>query len=353
MKRHYAYNITNILIAKSYIGVRSCDIIPIDDLGYKYFSSSQDKEFIQEQKEYPERFLYNIIEEFSTREQAMDYEIELHALFNVYKNEDFYNRANAITTGFISDNTGTVPAFNIKENSMGRWPKEDFDNNRDNYIFHTEGMVTAFNIEEDRVGNWPKEEYDNNRENYIFINNGMVTAFNIKENKMGHWSKEDFDNNRENFICANEGMVTAFNIKENSMGRWPKEDFDNNRDNYIISIGELIPVFNIKEDCMSQCTKEEFYKNRDNYLHPNSNEYKLFLDSKFVALPTGNKNYQLCYDRDTLGRIFFLKTDSKNRDKNRFPSATNHGKKQMLIRNKRKLIPKEQLPVTVVWSQNY
>ena len=50
LQKHYVYRITNIILKKYYYGVRSCRIEPKKDLGHKYFSSSTDKLFIQDQK---------------------------------------------------------------------------------------------------------------------------------------------------------------------------------------------------------------------------------------------------------------------------------------------------------------
>ena len=75
-----------------YVGVRSSNDKPFDDLGIKYFSSSSDLNFISEQREYPERFKYDIINIFSTREDALKDEIELHEKYDVANNINFYNK---------------------------------------------------------------------------------------------------------------------------------------------------------------------------------------------------------------------------------------------------------------------
>ena len=58
---HYVYQIKNKIIGKMYIGSRTSNIEPKDDLGKKYFSSSKDKEFQNEQREKPENFIYEIL----------------------------------------------------------------------------------------------------------------------------------------------------------------------------------------------------------------------------------------------------------------------------------------------------
>jgi len=107
-KNHYTYLIVNIYsyFQQKYLGTRSTDLEPLDDLGVKYFTSSSIKEFIQEQKEHPERFEYYILGVFDTREEAVQLEVYLHALYNVKSNPDYYNKANQTSTGF--DTAGTT-----------------------------------------------------------------------------------------------------------------------------------------------------------------------------------------------------------------------------------------------------
>jgi hypothetical protein len=50
MEYHYVYLIIDKLKWKYYIGSRTSKVIPIKDIGIKYFSSSKNKEFIINQK---------------------------------------------------------------------------------------------------------------------------------------------------------------------------------------------------------------------------------------------------------------------------------------------------------------
>lgn len=90
-KNNFVYLILNKTNHKKYIGVKSCDEDPKDVIGKKYFSSSSDKNFIKEQKEFPERFKYRVLKNFKTREEALNLEIYLHEAYNVDKSEEFYN----------------------------------------------------------------------------------------------------------------------------------------------------------------------------------------------------------------------------------------------------------------------
>lgn len=103
-KFHYVYRITNTKLNKHYYGVRSSNIEPSKDLGFKYFSSSSDTQFIEDQMNNPQDYKYKIVSEFNSREEALELEIKLHTKFNVGINESFYNRAKQ--TSIFYDKTG-------------------------------------------------------------------------------------------------------------------------------------------------------------------------------------------------------------------------------------------------------
>lgn len=105
-KYHYVYRITNTELNKHYYGTRSSRIEPSKDLGFKYFSSSSDILFMDDQKNNPQNYKYTIVSEFDSREEALELEISLHAKFNVGVNESFYNKARQTSIGF--DSTGAI-----------------------------------------------------------------------------------------------------------------------------------------------------------------------------------------------------------------------------------------------------
>lgn len=106
MSYHYVYRITNLDLHKHYYGSRTSKCQPKDDLGIIYFSSSKNKDFIQDQKLYPTRYKYKIIKEFSCKDQALLFEIKMHNKFDVGRNENFYNRAKQTSTSFSFSNLG-------------------------------------------------------------------------------------------------------------------------------------------------------------------------------------------------------------------------------------------------------
>ena len=97
-KYHYTYWIINNKEYKYYIGVRSCDIHPVKDLGFKYFSSSTDDGFMKDQKVNPQDYEYRVCSIFESRKLASLDEIEQHDVHDVGKNSRFYNKVKQKST---------------------------------------------------------------------------------------------------------------------------------------------------------------------------------------------------------------------------------------------------------------
>lgn len=102
---HYVYRITNKTSKIHYYGCRSSKISPNEDIGKKYFSSSRDKKFIEEQIDNPHIFRYKVVFVFDCRKNALLREIALHKRFNVCSNEKFYNKSNQTSDKFNTSNT--------------------------------------------------------------------------------------------------------------------------------------------------------------------------------------------------------------------------------------------------------
>ena len=104
----YVYRITNIITKMHYYGMRSCICSPLEDLGLKYFSSSKDKKFIQDQKTNKCNYKYKIISVYGTKEKALEKEIRLHNKFNVDINPKFFNKAKQTSTKFCCSVSGSA-----------------------------------------------------------------------------------------------------------------------------------------------------------------------------------------------------------------------------------------------------
>jgi hypothetical protein len=111
---NYVYLIENIETTKYYIGVRSTNLLPEDDLGKKYFSSSRDKNFIQDQKSNNNNYRYTVLKNFDNRNDADDYEMYLHKKKRVHLDPQSYNRAMNSSKGFST--VGRLPAKDKNDN---------------------------------------------------------------------------------------------------------------------------------------------------------------------------------------------------------------------------------------------
>tara|TARA_R110002095_G_scaffold202602_2_gene184294 strand:- start:472 stop:1332 length:861 start_codon:yes stop_codon:yes gene_type:complete len=89
---HYTYQITDLETGMIYIGSRTCrGIEPNMDIGLKYFSSSSNKDFINNQKENKTRYKYDVLKIFNSREEAYLEESILHETYDVGINPLYYN----------------------------------------------------------------------------------------------------------------------------------------------------------------------------------------------------------------------------------------------------------------------
>lgn len=122
---HYTYRISNTIEHKHYYGRRSSKIEPKMDLGYKYFSSSRDLNFIKDQKENPQNYKYKIVAIYDCLEKALALEVKLHRKFNVGKNPAFYNRACQTATRYTATNMSIERRKILSE----RWKGELNPNN--------------------------------------------------------------------------------------------------------------------------------------------------------------------------------------------------------------------------------
>jgi len=153
---YYTYLITNTKQNKYYIGSRQCEVDPIKDIGVKYFSSSTDKDFIQDQKQNPDDYKYRVLMLFTSREDAFLCEMELHETYKASSNPSFYNRANCTSTGF--NTSGTVPVKDKDGNTM-RVPLDDPRYKSGELVHNTSGTVTV----KDKDGNTMQVPIDDPR----------------------------------------------------------------------------------------------------------------------------------------------------------------------------------------------
>ena len=67
---HYTYKIINKTNGKYYIGMRSSEVNPVEDIGINYFGSSENKELKEELNKDKSNFIYHIIKTYDSRGDA-------------------------------------------------------------------------------------------------------------------------------------------------------------------------------------------------------------------------------------------------------------------------------------------
>lgn len=142
-KFHYVYQINEITTGRKYIGVRSSNIEPTNDLGILYYSSSSNKDFIRQQKENKNNYEYIILSTFKTRKDAIKEEIRLHDLYDVAVNENYINKAKSSNDGF--DVTGKVLVRDIDGNMhFINTTDERYINGELKHVIHN--MIYAYDV---------------------------------------------------------------------------------------------------------------------------------------------------------------------------------------------------------------
>lgn len=262
-KYNYVYRITNKIKNMHYYGYRSTNINPKLDLGIKYFSSSTDKDFILDQKKYPENYKYIIVRVFDNRKDAAIFEIFLHNKFNVAKNDKFYNKSNSTLNGFIYGFLGK------KHNKESR------------KLAITKKNITMKNTINDKGENL--YNIAAKKGNLTKLNTIDKNGFNIHQN-----ANKKFIENLD-ILKNGELLTTRQKLKK------PKKNTENygqNKDKIEIYDDNNNLIFKIENECLSSFCKKNnlpytaFYKSKiDNS--------KLYLDviNKSAITILKNKNY--------------------------------------------------------------
>ncbi len=107
---HYTYLLINQKSGMKYIGVRSCkcDIEKDPYMGSSYAMTDEDKEQCDKV----------VLGVFDTRIEANQYEVALHKKFDVARNPEYWNLANATEIGY--DVTQYVPTKEMREKTSKR-----------------------------------------------------------------------------------------------------------------------------------------------------------------------------------------------------------------------------------------
>ena len=164
------------MLRKHYYGVRSSVSNPKNDLGFKYFSSSTNKEFIKDQKLNPQNYRYKIIKIFKTFETASKFEITLLKRVNAHTNPHFYNKAIYCNSALNCDNVGKIVVFDKFQKKYIQIPTTEYYKNKELYhIRWMESRITALDISKNIYVTVTKKEFENNN-NLKGINYGKVSG---------------------------------------------------------------------------------------------------------------------------------------------------------------------------------
>lgn len=160
--------------------------MPYMDLGIKYFSSSTDSDFINEQSSNPNIFRYKIIKIFTNRNDALELEIRLHNKFDVGQNPLFYNKAKQTSTGF--DMTGIPRTKEFKKHISELFTNRFFSEKTKKLISDnvTELWKNDEYVQKQKASRKPSDGIRNNNSKPVTIydNNHqpiLSVLFNIKE----------------------------------------------------------------------------------------------------------------------------------------------------------------------------
>jgi len=279
--QHYIYKITNNKPTdkrRYYIGVKSSP----DPENDNYWGSSDSlKESMDEIG--LENFSKEILSTWETREEANAEEVRLHELFDVASSEEYYNKANATSTGFCR--FGKVTAIDMRDNSIKDITKEEF-HKFEYYVSCTKGQVTVIDNNGLRK-NVSLDEYKHNP-NLIHNRKGQVPVLDLRDNTMKSVSREDFIK-FDYFKHSTSGQATVIDTRDGKTKNVSNDDFKK-FDYYVGCTNGQVTVIDTRDGKTKNVTKEEFEKNRI--------FYKTCSEGKVVVINKKDKSKTLMTKED-------------------------------------------------------
>lgn len=261
-KYHYVYKITNLNPTDErqyYIGVRSCDCLPDEDI--KYWSSSKSlKESI---KEYGQNnFIKEILSVWYSREEAISEEIRLHEEFFVSINESFYNRSKQTSKKFDTSGLSWLDIYGLEGMNLKKKKLSELNSKK---IGHKNPM-------------FGKESHNKNK-------------------KMSDEQKTKLSNNRKNKsyndICKSEDSykkAIEAKLKKNNPKSRSIELYDDSN-NLIIKVDT---VKDFQEYCQQNNLPSRLYSKN------NKEEKQIYLTTKVT--PLEYRKYNFWYTINKLNR---------------------------------------------------
>lgn len=244
-KSHYVYRISNTKSGMHYYGSRSTSLLPSEDLGIRYFSSSTCTWFKTDQQETPQDYRYKIIKTFVSRDAAIEFECMLHLKFNVSSHPQFVNLANQITTGFSA--YGRVNVLDTRNGKSTSVTREEYDAN-EYYVSHTTGHVTVLDIRDESIIRVTKADY-RKFDYYVSPNKGKVAVVDTRYNTYKYVTTTEFYAH-DYYVSRTKGKVNVVDIRDNTSKRVTKNEFYAH-DYYTHSRAKkIIIIYNAKGDIM-------------------------------------------------------------------------------------------------------
>ena len=291
---NYVYCITHRITKMKYIGSRKCSIDPYTDLK-KYKTSSSDQCFKAELKNIPFNFEYEILSYHSSRKDAYKRECELHQLFNVKDNPMYYNRCNAIESGF--DVTGYVRAkdcqgnhYYISKNDSRYKSGELVHANKGIAFYYDNGKVIALDKNDKR-----RNELQSVNKSKIIVTNG-TDIFAINKNDSRY---------KKTLFPINKGKVRVRDLHNNTKQIDVSDPLYNVTYFYIPhenkSMQNRLPVYDTSLNCMKVVSLYDYYNN-DNYR--SVNEGKVNVTNGTDSFQVSKEEYRNGeYDSTTKGKV--------------------------------------------------
>ena len=251
-KFHYVYRITNLVENKHYYGKRSSKINPHSDIGIKYFSSSGDKTFINDQKENPDHYKYKVLLCFENRKEALNFEVFIHKYFDVRNHSKFYNAANQTSNGFDYDPTGTT----LSEETKSKISKT--------LTGHKHSIETRKKISNGNINpSWETRKKMSERRKGTTLSeetkskiSKTLTGFKRSEESRANYSaaKQNVTAiTREKLSSSRKNMVNCFDLIQQTHVTVSKEEFKLNKN----LIGNRSRILNQYLNCHDNNEKEE------------------------------------------------------------------------------------------------
>lgn len=255
---HYVYRITNVAENKHYYGKRSSKVVPKLDIGIKYFSSSSNKEFIEDQKQNPQNYKYKIVKILCSSEEAVTLEIKLHSRFNVGGNPNFYNRAKQTSTKFSME--GVTPSQATREKlSAANIGKILSQETKEKISVAHKGKTLSKEHRQKLSEVHKGKKYSNKRKKRSEETKNKIS----NANKGRVFSEE----HKQKMSEAGKGRIFSEEHKnklsENAKKRWGSEEYKRSMLNNIIKLANIYDcktsVLLVKAVCISNYAKEQGY----------------------------------------------------------------------------------------------